>query len=257
MRQHHLHHVPGAGVLTDSLNALHEPFASEPGSEVALLHGLVGRAGMDLGPVRQQPGGARLEFFTGGGEGVRLIGFGQRHQLHAPGDVVEDDDVRGKHEQDVWRVQVVGRCATGEALLDVADGVVAEVAHETPEEAGQVREVRHAEAAAVVLDPGERIVGFGAFRHAAAVGDRELIAVDPQDGVGGQPDDRIPPPLLAPLCGGFEQVGERPRRQLHIGGKRRVEVRQRLVDDGDVRVPLRGKAVEVLLVHGRCSRGKS
>ena len=95
------------------------------------------------------------------GQGLAGAGVEMSDEVHAPAEVVEDDDLVGDHEQDVRGAQGVGMGAGGQARLDIADGVVAEIARQAPSEA------RHAlggrgdpEAALEGADPGQGVRGL-------------------------------------------------------------------------------------------------
>ena len=250
LREHHLHHVAGADVLADAFHSIHELLAPEGGDEILLLDGLIGARRGDGRRRGVEQRGALGERLLGRVQGAGLRSLGERDQLHAARDVVEDHHVRGDHEQDVRRVHVVRRRRVRKPPLHVAHGVVAEVAHQSAEEARQVRQVWHHETLGKRFDGGKGIVRVLSVDHAPVLQRGEGVASNAQHGARGQADDGIARPLLAALRRRFEQIGIGRVGELQIGGERRLQVREDLEDDRDVGKALAGKGVEFLLVHG-------
>lgn len=140
------------------------------------------------------------------------------------------------------------RHGAAQARLDVADGLVAEVAHQAAVEARLVVQARHPEAGLEALDPRQGILDL----HGAAL----LVVDEVAHGVAAhldalaarQADDRVAPPLLAALHG-LEQEGPGRIGQLQVGGERGVEVGQHLAGDRNTVVAGVGQLMEALGGH--------
>ena len=192
-----------------------------------------------------------LQALHGPRVGGVLDGVGVGPEGQPAGEVVEHHQVVADHQQDVRHAQRVGLgvdVGAAQARLDVADGLVAEVAHQAAVEAGLIIEARHLEAGLELLDPREGILHL----HGAEL----LVVDDVTDGEAAhldalaarQADDRVAPPLLAALHG-LEQEGPGRVGQLQIGGERGVEVGQHLTGDRNTVVAGLGQLLEALGSH--------
>ena len=147
----------------------------------------------------------------------------------------------GEHQQDVGRAeQRPALAAVGQARLDVAHRVVAEVARQPAAEARQAGQRRHLEARLVVADEVQRIVGFvrglAVWRWVSVT----LLAAHRDAGLGGQADEGIAPEAFAALHR-FQQVGIRLVGELEIQRQRRVEIGEGFRDQRDAVVALLGE----------------
>ena len=97
--------------------------------------------------------------------GIRLGGIGVDDQIDLAGQVVDHRHFFRQHQQDVRRAQHVRLDGAGQLFLDVADGVVAEIARQPAGEARQTGVLGHFEARGVILDELQRIVGFNPLHH--------------------------------------------------------------------------------------------
>ena len=100
-----------------------------------------------------------------------------------------------------------------EPLLDVADGVVAEVSDEAAIEARESFHGRDPETVHEGFDVRERVVAIRPLHHGAVGGDGDVVRRHFQYRSGRQPDDRVASPLFAAVRR-FEQIGVRTAREL-------------------------------------------
>ncbi|KOF54095.1 hypothetical protein AD428_09230 [Achromobacter sp. DMS1] len=159
----HLHEVAGGDVFLGPAHGGEVVLFLE----VAPLLGL--HAGVAVGNVHgaAQAGAQVVQALLGAAVGLGLGRVGVHHEVDAAGQVVDDDQLVHVHQHQVGRAafHAGGKRLDGraEAGLDVAHGVVAEVARQAAAEARHARTQRHPEAGLVLLDEGQRValVGFG------------------------------------------------------------------------------------------------
>ena len=130
----------------------------------------------------------------------------------------------------------------GEPRLDVADGVVAEIAGEAAAEARQPRLRRRAEAAEERAQERERIAVV-ALDDAAAILDFHMRSRDADAHLRRQADERVAAEALA-ADDRFEQERVMLVRELQVQRERRVEIRERLEHQRDAVVALRRERAE-------------
>ncbi len=256
LRQHHLHDVAVEDVLLGFLHRrLERGFAEFRFCLVAAqlrrigdLHRLAQRALQIIQPL--QCGAV--------GVGMRRVGIHDEGQL--AGEVVDHRQLLGEHQQDVGRAEGVFLFGFGQARLDIAHRVVAEVTGQAAGEARQAGQRRDLEAGLILADEIQRIVRFlGGF--AGGSGQRDLLAAHRDARLGRQADEGITPEAFAALHR-FQQVGERFVGELEIERQRRVEVGEGLRDQRDAVVALAGKGLEFLFSDGgqhknlRCCVGR-
>ena len=135
----------------------------------------------------------------------------------------------------------------GELRLDVADGVVAEIAGEPAAKARQTRTWRGAVAAHELADERQRIAVV-VLDDRAAVVDLDRGAARADAHLRRQADERIAPEPLA-ADHGFEEEGVRRVRELHVQRQRRIEVGERLEDERNAVVSLRGERAKFGFGH--------
>ena len=132
-----------------------------------------------------------------------------------------------------------------ELRLDVAHGVVAEVAGEAAAEARQARLRRGAEAAEECAQELERIAVV-ALDDAAGILDLDVRALDADPHFRRQADERVAAEALA-ADDRFEQERVALLRELQVERKRRVEIRERLEHERNAVVALRGERAGIRL----------
>ncbi len=235
----HLHHVAGGDVLLGLEHRRDVGFLRE-----LALH-RVRRAAPD-GRRRDriaQLVGQLVEAALGGEEGVRARRIGVDDQVEPPGQVVDDGQLFGLQQQDVGRVEAARLVRAGQARLDVAHGVVAEIAREAAAKARQARTQRHLEALLERLDESERVavvrlddlaVGDHLGAHAGALHPRARR----------QADERVAPEALAADDGLQQEALRLSAGELEVQRQRRLEVGESLEDQRDAVETLGGQALE-------------
>ncbi len=177
--------------------------------------------------------------------GVRGRGVGVDDEVDPAGEVVDDRELVGQHEQDVGDVGEPGRAgrrAAGEPWFDVAHRVVAEAAGEPAAEAGQSRPRRGAVARHERAHELERIA-LVVLDDDAAVLDLDLRPPRPDAELRRQADERVAAEALA-ADDRLEQERVAFPRELQVQRQRRVEVGERLEHQRDAVVALRGDRAE-------------
>ena len=174
------------------------------------------------------------------------------NQVQLAAQVVEHHDFIGHHQQDVRGADFVGRAAVAQALLDVAHGVVAEIAHQATVEPGQLGQIRGVESLLVVVHESQGIIHLCLLDHFAVAADLNAVVKDFQHFLAGQADDRIAAPFLAALYR-FEQVGIGPAGQFQIGAEGSVQVRQYFAVHRDAVIAGFSELAELLGCHGSVS----
>jgi hypothetical protein len=163
-----------------------------------------------------------------------------------------DRDLLRDQQQDVGRADLVllGRLTGhgGEAPLDVAHGLVAEVAHQPAAEARELRVLRHLEPREYVVDGGERILDAppGGDALPVVLGAGVAAHLDPR--ARRQPDERVAAEPLA-ADDRLEQVAVRPVGELEVDGQRGVEIGERLEHHRRAVVARSSEPVELSFGH--------
>ena len=232
--RHALHDVPGQHVLLDLGDRVLVALLAETGMKV--VFGDIRPPGSRTQRIESRAAQfqfQRLEPLHRIIVGVRRFRIGVGPQLQTAGEVVEDDQIVAHHQQDVRHADGIGFLGgqRGAQLgLDIANGVVAEVAYETAVEARLVVEIRDLESRLEPLDPRQRVLDFaGALLLAIddmAHGEAAHFDAFP----AWQADDRVATPLLSALYR-LEQKGPGGVSELEIGGERRIEIGQHLAGD--------------------------
>jgi len=146
------------------------------------------------------------------GVGLHRVGVGDEIEL--AGEVVEHRQFLGQHQEDVRRVQhvVLARLffieVRRQALLDVADGVVAEIPRQPAGEARQPAHRRGLEARLILGDEGQRVGQVVLLNHLTVCFQRQQMRAHADDGARRQSDEGIAAEALA-ADHRFEQVGIR------------------------------------------------
>ena len=165
------------------------------------------------------------------------------NEVKAARQVVDDGQFFALQQQDVRRVDAACLPGLGQARLDVAHRVVAEVARQPATKARQPRAQRHLETLLVLRDEVQRIA-FHTLHHCAVGDDFGDKAVGPQQRARGQADEGIAPKTL-PTHHAFQQEAVvRAAGQFEVQRQRCFEVRKGLGDERDAVEALRGKALE-------------
>ena len=246
--QDHLHAVAGQDVVLDALHRRLEAGLGEAGDEVVLAH-LARRAGGRARGAAAHEQDQGMEARLAVGQGLAGAGVQVGDEVHAPAEVVEDDDLVRDHEQDVRGAQGVRTGAGGQARLDVANGIVAEIARQAAGKAGHALGGRgDPEAALEGADPGQGVRGLFLLDQPAVAPDPHLVSVHLEAGAAGQDQDGIAPPLLAAVDG-LEEAGVGTPRQLEVGAQGGVQIGEDLADQGDAVVALGGEAAELFWGH--------
>ena len=167
-------------------------------------------------------------------------GVGVDDQIELAGQVVDHGQFFGHHQLDVGQPEVVFRRAAGQLFLDMAHGVVAEVAGQAAAETRHAGAQRHLEARLVLFDEVERIA-FVLFDHGAVFHDLGAVAEGAQHGGGGQADEGKASEAFA-ADHRFQQEGVLAAllglRQFQIQRERGFEVGERFRDQGDAVIAL-------------------
>ncbi len=186
--------------------------------------------------------------------GLGRIGIDDQVELARQ--VVDHGQLFAQHQLDVGQLQVVGRCGLDQARLDVAHGVVAEIAGQAAAEARQARAQRDLVA---LFEGGDEVqrVAFVRLDHAAVSDDLGAVAGRAQQRARMQADEGIAPEALA-AHHRFQQEGVRAAivrlRQLQVQRQRRLQIGQRLGDQRDAVVALVGQRFEFEFGHERSGR---
>src|SRR5438105_3413511 len=137
--------------------------------------------------------------------------------------VVDDRELLGKQQADFRKSERIGFRLSAQPALDVAHGVVAEVAREAAGEAQARGEGGGAKRREVVVDVLQRIVERALLHEPAVARKRHAITRDLETLARGKPHDRVAPEALA-ADHRLEEVGAGPVRELEVDGKRRIEI---------------------------------
>ncbi len=127
---------------------------------------------------------------------IRHCRVGVYHQVELAGQVVHYRQLFRQHQQDVRRADRVRLLRCGQPFLDIAHGVVAEVAHEATGKARQTGHWRGVEARHETVDEAQR-VAFVAFDHLVAVFHLHALPLHAQTGGGGQANEGVTAEALA------------------------------------------------------------
>ena len=254
LRQHHLHAISGQDVVLDPPHRVLEAVLGEAGYEFDLMRGRMRAVGRIERARAAQQFAPVIQTLLGAGIGALHRWVHQGDQVQPPRQVVEHHHILGHQQQDVRVVHRVGIGAARQFGLDVADGVVAEIADQATDEARQtLAGSRHPITGLELLNPGQRVRAVQRFDDLAGVLDGYTLATHPDDLAAGQADDGVAAPLLAALHR-FEQVAVRRVGQFEIGAKRRVEISQDFAGDGNAVEALFNQALKLILIHLRDSR---
>ena len=208
---------------------------------IARFAGFVLRCGL-CAAERERQGNALAQLFAQGFEplaGFQVACFvGGRVGIHDEVDfaaeVVHHGQLFRKHEQNIGRADWVGFRrlfqAVGE-LLEMVDGFIAEIAHQTADEARQAGDFGHFIAGVELLDEGQR-VAFVLLDDLAFVVHLHPPAAGFQIGAARQADKGVAAKTFA-AHHGFEQVTEGAIGELEVDGKRGVQIGQQLLHQRD------------------------
>ena len=245
LREHHLHDVAGGDVVLGLLHRRLELGLAEFGARLVFRHRRLGRQMHRRMQLVGQFGETQMTLRIG----IRLHRVGVGDEVELAGEVVEHRQLLGQHQQDVRRVQHVVLVLVGEALLDIADGVVAEVAGQP---AGEARQPRHRRGLEACLEVGDEIqrVGQAVLLDDLAVGfHRQQMGANPEHGARRQADEGVAPEALA-AHHRFEQVGIGRVGELEVHRQRRFQVAGEFAHQRDAVVALAGEVEEFLFSHG-------
>ncbi len=119
--------------------------------------------------------------------------------MQASTQIVEHHQFIGKHEHDVGGIDRVRLVGVRQTRLDVADGVIAKIAHQPAGKARQPRQIGHAKALLKGFDEGQRIAHIKALDDFAIAFDPHNTPAHLEHGARRQADDGVTPPFLATL----------------------------------------------------------
>jgi hypothetical protein len=247
-----LHQVAGGDVFLGAVHGRQIVFLLE----VAPLFGL--HAGVAVGNFHRasQSGAQVVQALLGAAVGLGLARVRVDHQVDAAGQVVDDDQLVHVHQHQVGRAAFH---AGGERLdrraqagLDVAHGVVAEVARQAAAEARHAGTQGDLEAALVLLDEGQRIAVMG-FGDLAVVQHLGAGAAGADHRAGRQADEGITAEAFA-AHHRLHQAGHASAlgagvRQLQVDAQRGVQVGIGFGDQRDAVVALCGEGLEFDFGH--------
>ena len=235
----HLHHVARGDVLLGLQHRVEIGLLGE-----LALHGVRRPAAhRRRGHRVAQLVGELVEAALRGEVGVGLRRVGVDDEVEPARQVVDHRELLGLQQQDVGRVEAAGLGRPGEPGLDVAHGVVAEVACEPAAEARQARAQGDLEAALVGLDEVER-VALVRLDDAAVGHDLGRPPGGLHAGARGQADEGVAAEALA-ADDRFQQEALRlPAGELEVQRQRRLEVGEGLEDHRDAVEALAGQALE-------------
>jgi hypothetical protein len=187
-----------------------------------------------------------------GGEGVGLRRVGVDDQVQAAGQVVDDRQFLALQQQDVGGVDAARQHRAGQARLDVAHRVVAEVARQAAAEARQAGPQRDLETLLVGGDEVQRVALEG-LDDLAVGDDLGAEARGTQQAACGQADEGIAPEALAPHDRLEQEAEGAAAGELQVQRERGFQVRQRLGGQRDAVVAFGGQAVEFGFGDGHVS----
>ncbi|MCY1521654.1 hypothetical protein D9M68_564760 [compost metagenome] len=242
----HLHEVAGGDHLLGALHGRKVVGLGEAALGRVRLRGLHdGRAHRVLELVLQLAQAALAH-----GIGLGLLRVGVDDQVELARQVVDDREFFALQQQDVGAAQRVGRAAFFELALDVAHGVVAEVAGQAAAEARQAGPQRDLEALLVVGHEVQRVAlgGLDDLAVGHDFGDGLVAeARGTQQGARRQADEAVAPEALA-AHHRFEQeavlAAALRMGELEVEGKRGFEVGKGLGHQRDAVVALGAEALE-------------
>ena len=213
--EHHLHDVAVGDVFTRLLHRGLETLLGEAGNKVLLAH--LGRAG-NLGAFHRllQQSHQLVQASLTLLQCSRLGRVHVHHHKQFSAEVIEHHDFIGKHQQDVGGTDQIRIGTLGQAWLDVAHSVVAEVADQAAGELRQTIHLRHLVTRLEGLDKGQWIGDRLLLDHHVVGDDGDLVTAYAEYRARRQADDGVTPPLLAALHR-LEQVGVWRISQLEVG----------------------------------------
>ena len=264
----------GREALVNALAHLHLHEIARRNQFLGLLHGVqivllveaalcgIALAGTNL---RRADGIAQLvleltQTLLGAGIGFGLAGVGIDDEVELAREVVDDGHLFALQQHDVGRAQAVGRTAVLQLFLDIAHGVIAEIAGQTAAKARHARRDGHLEALLIGRDEVQRIAA-GSLHHLAIGHDLGPGLVAEARGAHKaacrQADEAVAAEALA-ADDGFQQeavlavaIG---MGQLEIEGQRGFEVGKGLDQQRDAVIALGRKRFEFQFRdHGRSS----
>jgi len=223
--------------------------------EVALDRERLGGRDRGHGHHRLQAGLQLAQARLGAGVGAGLAGVGIDDEEEAVSEVVDDGELFTLQQQDVGRADAGGLRTLGQARLDQAHGVVAEVAVKAATKTRQALGHGDLEALLVGGDEIERIALEG-FNHLAIGDDFNLMVGGAHQGAGGQADKGVAPETLAAHDGFKQKAQGLALGELEVERQRGVEVSQGLGHQGDAVMALGRQSEEVLFGQHGCDLGE-
>mmetsp|Transcript_2847 Transcript_2847/g.7386 ORF Transcript_2847/g.7386 Transcript_2847/m.7386 type:complete len:553 (-) Transcript_2847:517-2175(-) len=237
-----LHQVAGGDVVLGALHGGHQLGLGE-----VALHRVVLAARHARHTDRVVQLVAQLGQPLGGAEiGLGLARVGPDDEVEPAGQVVDDGHLFAEQQQDVGRAQAALLVRAGQAFLDRAHRLVAEVAGQAAAEARQAGGDSGLDALLVGGDEVQR-VAFMRLDDDAVGDDFAARAGGPHQCAAGQADEGVAPEALAADDGlQQEAVAARPGAvaQLEVEGQRGFEIRKGLADQRDAVVAFGGQALE-------------
>ncbi len=158
--------------------------------------------------------------------------------------VVDHRELLRQQEQDVRHAERIGLGVAGELFLDIADGVVAEIADQAAAETRQAGLRGRLEARLILPDVLQRVVGSRAALELGVFELAAFVAAHLEPRFSGQPDERIAAEALA-ADHRFEQVGVRLIGELEVDRQRSIEVGEGFQHQRDAVIALGRKLVEL------------
>ena len=184
------------------------------------------------------------------------VGLGLRwirvhNQVELAGQVVDDGQFFGQQKLDVGHIQVVRRRRVLQLVLDLAHGVITEIACQAAAEARHAWAERHLVARLEFSDEIERIVGY-AFDDFAMANHFNPLAIRAQQRRGRQADEGVAPEALA-AHHGFQQEGVLALvlglGELQVERKGCFEVGESFGDQRNTVIAFRGQRFEFEFGH--------
>ncbi len=248
LREHDLHHVAGGDVVLRLAHGPHERLGAETALRLGHRRGRLERDRhrlAQLAPQRRKPRRRCRERFV-------LRGIGVDDQRDLAREVVDDDELLGQEQAGCResardRLRQAVRCQRAGARY--GGRCRSRTCRRGRRRSAAARDRRGAIAAQERLDERERVAFVPLDDDARVLHLDRRCRARGSAGPRRQPDERVAAEALA-ADDRLEQERERRVRELHVERQRRVEIRERLEDERNAVVALRGEGAEFGFGHG-------
>ncbi len=255
LRRHHLHHVAGKDIFADPPHRILVTLASalrdERGFHLAGTRA-VGATGRDIDrwQTRRRHIETPLQFVEAClGTRGRIAGarVDRGREQDGAGEVVEHQELFRHQQQDIGRAEHIGRSARGQAPLDQAGTVIAEISDQAAREHWQRRMREHPFAARIILHESQRIIDLAALEQRGAIVHLDPMTTHHDAPRAGQADDRVASPFFAAFHRLEQETAGTGKFQ--VGAERGFEIGQQAADHRHAAKALAGEIDELAAVH--------